>query len=1076
MINLNPYKATTQRITNSFVLLFATWVVVLSSGYLGQSELLAQQRQEDDFFYSDDNQSPVIVYLDSLGVLVKEGVSADELAQIATPLRLRVVHALNESFFILSVTDSLTRGDLVKLARDLKNRGIDLIVQTGLVVRPITTEVPLVASDDFIAQFFSNVESEQIEALNRENSVEIVMQNPFVPNQYLLRVTEASQLDALKMANRYHENDMMEFAHPDFVRVIIRRQSVLPNDPLFGNQWHLHNTGLSGGTVDADIDAPLAWDITRGNANVVIAVIDDGFDMTHPDLAPNLWVNPGEPRNGLDDDGNTFIDDINGWDFKGCTAASPCGDNDPGPGATDNHGTAVAGVAVARGDNAIGVSGSAPNCSFMPLRLGSTDFAHGIAFDYARSMGAQIITNSWGYPIGTPIPMNVSTAINNAATNGRGGLGCVILFAMTNGNRNDCTGIPDMSSLPNVIAVSGSTNQDRKVVKSAFGNCMDVLAPTHRGYSAADPYTGTLNITTTDRQGISGYNNSNPLCTAGLAETADRNYTNCFGGTSSATPLTAGIAGLILTAKPNLTRLEVQRLLQDTADKIEDSAGKYDDNSGFSNPGSAATHGWGRVNAFEAVRIVAPVPKGNAGTDIFLRDNRLDWGNTEQPSNTLFESTRGFIGHWQSMDIKVDAPPLLATPPSNSAAFDVFVDEIPSAMPGAVNKVYVRVRNRGPVTASLVTVKLLWTQAGTAMPALPSDFWDVFPANSMKTSRWNSLNCSGSSSPSCTVSNLNYSGSSVAGTAADAAQIVSFDFPAPPFDPRMPNHFCLLAIIDSPQDGVRPIRRGPTPNDFIVDNLTPIDNNVTHRNYSVHYWPLQAMELKKQFFVRNPTIVRSEAVLRLTAPEDWRISLDELGFDQPFMLEPQQEILVTLNVNLPEPNLNGEVTIMQEQTSPPKIMGGLTFQFHAPERTPMFPPSGGVLGPYLVGTFDLRNGGKTTLHIVNPTAKNLKIIAAFFDDNEKPLACYRDRLSPNDLVEIDVRQHVQEKQFGVVKVVSFNEQQDEPEVGVVGYQRQFYARHFLFFAQGPEVTETILHSIPNEILFDDFKFIRQICE
>jgi len=1125
MKNSNTYKATIQRIINSSVLVFATLMVVLSSGYSGESELFAQPRQEEDFFYSDDKEVPVIVYLDSLGVLVKEGVSADQLTQIIAPLRLRIVRALTENIFILSVTDTLTRSDLVKLAREVKRRGAELIAQTGLIVRPITTEVPFVASDEFIAQFFPNVKREQIDKLNSENSVEIVMQNPFVPNQYLLRVTEASQLDALKMANRYHENELTEFAHPDFIRVVVRREFI-PNDPLFPNQWHLHNTGQSGGTVDADIDAPLAWDITRGNANVVIAVIDNGFDMTHPDLTPNLWVNPGEiPGNGIDDDnfdGNpsTFIDDVNGWDFTGCTPCPPppaipppgcglvCGDNNPAPRPStfdgnpnndNDHGTAVAGVAVARGHNAIGVTGSAPNCRFMPIRQGSTFFADGLAFGYAQQMGPQIITNSWGYAIGTPITTNVSTAINNAATVGRGGLGCVIFFAMNNGNVNDCGATPDISSLPNVIAVSGSTNQDRKVVMSAFGNCMDIVSPTHRGYRVTDPYTGTLNITTTDRQGTAGYNNNNSICTVGLAETADNNYTNCFGGTSSATPLAAGIAGLILTANPGLTRVQVQRLLQDTADKIEDSAGRYADNTGFSSPATGqATHGWGRVNAFEAARIAAPVANGGkAGIDIFLRDNRLDWGNTEQPSNLTFESTRGFIAHWRSMDIKVDAPPYQPVP--TAATFDAFTDETPSGIAGEVNKVYVRVRNRGPATASSVTVKLHWTQFGTALPALPSDFWSAFPANSTNTSQWHPLNCSGTTSSICTVTNLAYSGSSEAGcpgraqpscgwdlngdgdttdpgeTPTDAAQIASFDFPAPPVDPTMPNHFCLLAMIDSPQDRVLPKSRPTVPSDFVVDQLTPTDNNVTHRNY-FNLPTSRATRFDERFFVRNPIDERIQAVLRLVAPQDWKISLDRLGFDQPFILEPKQEILVTMNVNLPELNLNGDVTIMQEQTNPPKVMGGLTLQFRAPERAPTFPPAGGVLSPYLVGTFDLREGANTILHIVNPTAKTLRIIVAFFDDNEKPLACYRDRLTPNDLVEINVRQHVPENQFGVVKVVSFHQQEDLPEVGIVGYQKNLYPRRFLFFSKGPEITETVLHSIPNEILSDDLKYIRQICQ
>src|SRR5262249_10177589 len=198
-------------------------------------------------------------------------------------------------------------------------------------------------------------------------------------------------------------------------------------------------------------------------------------------------------------------------------------------------------------------------------------------------------------------------------------------------------------SLVNVFAVSSSSNQDRKVTGHAFGNCIDILSPTRWG--ALDPTpTGTLAITTTDRTGTAGYNNTDPDCIGGLSEPANTNYTNCFSGTSSATPLAAGIAGLVLAANPSLSRLEVRRLLQDTADKIEDSVGAYADATGFSSPASGiATHSWGRINAFEAARVAAPVAQGGrGGVDIFLRDNRLDWGNSGRPSNVLLGPTRGF--------------------------------------------------------------------------------------------------------------------------------------------------------------------------------------------------------------------------------------------------------------------------------------------------------------------------------------------------------------------------------------------------------------------------------------------------
>ncbi|MCI0748995.1 MAG: S8 family serine peptidase, partial [Nevskiales bacterium] len=202
------------------------------------------------------------------------------------------------------------------------------------------------------------------------------MENPFVKNQFLLRVREQEVVDGLTMANRYLEKKIAEYAYPNFISVFVDQETVL-NDTLFANQWHHRNTGASGGTADADADTTMAWDITQGIAGTVIAVLENGgFDMGHPDLTPNFWVNATESTGtaGTDDDGNGFIDDINGWDFVGCTSptTSGCGDNNPSPASptTEDHGTAVAGVAAARGNNMLGVSGACPNCRMMLLRTG----------------------------------------------------------------------------------------------------------------------------------------------------------------------------------------------------------------------------------------------------------------------------------------------------------------------------------------------------------------------------------------------------------------------------------------------------------------------------------------------------------------------------------------------------------------------------------------------------------------------------------------------------------------------------------------------------------------------------------
>ena len=170
-------------------------------------------------------------------------------------------------------------------------------------------------------------------------------------------------------------------------------EGLIPNDPDFNKQWHLHNSGQYGGTIDADIDAPEAWDIETGDSDVIIAIIDSGIDYTHPDLENNIWSNEGEiPDNRIDDDENGYIDDVIGWDWRN-------NDNDP----LDDlgHGTMCAGIASAVGNNNIGVTGVCWNCKIMPLKI--IDSTISLEFDiddlasaieYAADNGANVISIS----------------------------------------------------------------------------------------------------------------------------------------------------------------------------------------------------------------------------------------------------------------------------------------------------------------------------------------------------------------------------------------------------------------------------------------------------------------------------------------------------------------------------------------------------------------------------------------------------------------------------------------------------------------------------------------------------------
>lgn len=369
---------------------------------------------------------------------------------------------------------------------------------------------------------------------------------------------------AIDASNALRLKSEVLWANPNFVWPLQSR--FVPNDPLFPLQDHLRNTGQNGGTPGADIKAVPAWDITIGSPSITIAVMDSGIDIDHEDLSGRIVA----PRDVLDDD------------------------NDPRPVSGEDHGTAVAGLALASARNAIGVSGVAPNCRLMPVRLvgfGMTIADQVEAFTWAATNGADVINNSWGPPDGVPpddasqkLPPAVKDAIDFATgAGGRGGRGCVVLFASGNGDESvDSDGYASYSK---VIAVGSSTNTDRRSGFSDFGTSLDLVAP--GGDISASGFYG---LTTTDRTGAVGYTGNNYALPDDL-----------FAGTSAATPVAAGVAALVLSRDPGLTSREVQLRLESTADKIDPAGGNYDAVTGHSDQ-----YGSGRVNALAALQATIP--------------------------------------------------------------------------------------------------------------------------------------------------------------------------------------------------------------------------------------------------------------------------------------------------------------------------------------------------------------------------------------------------------------------------------------------------------------------------------------
>ena len=365
---------------------------------------------------------------------------------------------------------------------------------------------------------------------------------------YLLAWSNPENVSPREMADRIRQAGWpIEYVEPDY---LVFPTATTPNDPKYAQDyWALHNTGQTGGTPDADIDAPEAWDTTTGSSDVVVAIVDSGIDYNHPDLSSNIWTNPGEiAGNGIDDDGNGYIDDIRGWDFVS-------EDNDPQDAWL--HGTHVAGTVGAVGNNGLYGAGVAWNVKLVPIRaidfLGTggpgvaSDAAEGIA--YATSIGADITTNSYG---GQSFSLTLRKAIADAAEAG-------VLFVASSGNETrDNDAIPRFPSsyhLPNVLAVGASDAEDQVAVfdqptglsggqTSNIGmTSVDLMAPGNRIYS-------TVPSSPTDWM---SYNNF------------PANY-HWLSGTSMAVPHVAGVAALMKAEEPGLPMQTLRALLFESVD------------------------------------------------------------------------------------------------------------------------------------------------------------------------------------------------------------------------------------------------------------------------------------------------------------------------------------------------------------------------------------------------------------------------------------------------------------------------------------------------------------------------------
>jgi subtilisin family serine protease/photosystem II stability/assembly factor-like uncharacterized protein len=435
-----------------------------------------------------------------------------------------------------------------------KNISIEQLAQDEYMPNQVQIKLTEGAKDKFLPgnkvqndpllEYFNNINASSIVNLNSD--LKISSQEDIFGVGRIYEITYSADKDPYEVCKELIKNPDVEYAVPVFKRYIY---SFTPNDPQFSSQWAL-----------AKIKATDAWDITKGDTSIVIAIVDNGTDWQHVDLKANIWNNTGEiPNNGIDDDSNGKIDDIHGWDFVGNATGTDISqgnwreDNDP-KNPSQYHGTHTAGIAGAVVNNMTGVAGIGFNCRIMPLKC-ATDVSgyNGIyrgyaAILYAAQMGAEIISCSWGGPGFSPAEQDI---INQVTA-----MGSLVVAAAGNDGKN----VDIMQFYPgnytNVLNVGSTASDDKAASSSNYGSRVTVYAP--------------------------GEN---------ILSTYPNNAYNTISGTSMACPLAAGLAGLVKSIHPDWKPEQIIQQLRVTCDNVivpTNQAYRY--------------LYWGRINALKAVQ------------------------------------------------------------------------------------------------------------------------------------------------------------------------------------------------------------------------------------------------------------------------------------------------------------------------------------------------------------------------------------------------------------------------------------------------------------------------------------------